>query len=95
MGRVAICEDRQVLAAMRRFPIRAYAMKACGAAAAIIIAFLPLAFASQANAEPPRSADEARQMYERGWQDTQEQLQRQRRPRRSLLRSWTMPGSCW
>ena len=72
---------------MRRFPIRAYAMKACGAAAAIIIAFLPLAFASQANAEPPRSADEARQMYERGWQDTQEQLQRQRRPPRAVKRS--------
>jgi hypothetical protein len=70
---------------MRRFPIRA--LKACRIAAALVLAFSLLAFASQASAEPPRSPEQARQMYESGWQAQQEQLQRQRRPTRTVKRS--------
>jgi hypothetical protein len=69
---------------MRHFPIRAYTLKASHVVAAF--SFLLFAFASQANAEPPRSPEEARQMYELGWQARQEQFQRQRRPPRAVKR---------
>jgi hypothetical protein len=70
---------------MRRFPIRAYTLKACYAVAAFSLLLFTLA--SQANAEAPRSPEQARQMYERGWQARQEQIQRQRRPPRAVKRS--------
>ncbi|MGN6769271.1 MAG: SGNH/GDSL hydrolase family protein [Rhizobiaceae bacterium] len=69
---------------MRHFPIRAYTLKASHVVAAF--SFLLFAVASQANAEPPRSPEEARQMYELGWQARQEQFQRQRRPPRAVKR---------
>jgi hypothetical protein len=68
--------DRQILAAMRHSPIRAYALEACRALAALALAFSLLAFAPQAKAEPPLRLDGPPSYGPAGWQAQQERLQR-------------------
>ena len=63
---------------MRHFPIRAYALTACCVLAAF--ALWLFALASEANAEPPRTPEQSREMFERGWQAERQQIQR-RAPR--------------
>jgi hypothetical protein len=65
---------------MRHFPIRAYAVEACRALAALALALSLLAFASQAKAEPPLRLDGPPSYGPAGWQAQQDKLQR-RTPR--------------
>jgi hypothetical protein len=72
-----------MVAAMRHFPIRAFALTACCAFAAFVL--LPFAFQQAANAEPPRSPEQSRQMFQRGWQAERQELRR--RAPRAIKRS--------